>query len=256
MKLLGRVAIVTGGTSGIGRAVAIFFAQEGAKVVVTGRNSARLAEVEKMIKKDKGECIGVLAELPKLSEIDKLVGKTIQTFGKLDILFNGAGIIGPSIFVETTEELFDQVIDTDLKGVYFVTQRAAKEMIKQGRGKIINMSSVGGGVIGAPNISAYCAAKAGIAALTKCLALELGPHHINVNAITPGNVITPMNEAWFANPDYMKYWVDQTPLGRIGTVQDIANMALFLASDESDYATGQQFIIDGGVSCGSMGKIG
>jgi NAD(P)-dependent dehydrogenase (short-subunit alcohol dehydrogenase family) len=250
MRLAEKVAIITGSTSGIGRAVATEFSREGARLVVTGRNPERLAEVEKTIKTAGGECTGMLGELTQLPEIDRLVESTIKEFGKLDILVNSHGVFEPLPFLETSEALYDKTMDVDLKSVFFICQRVAKEMIKQGKGKIINLSSVGGGRFGFPGGSVYCAAKGGIASLTQVLALELAPHRINVNAISPGNVRTPMNEHLFANPDYLKKMVDITPLGRIGEARDIIGAAVYLASEESDYVTGIQLVVDGGVISG------
>ena len=250
MRLTGKVAVVTGSTSGIGREIAISFAGEGAKVVLTGRNADRLAEVERTIKTSGGKCIGILANMEKLSEIDKLVEGTIKVYGQLDILVNGAGTFEPAPFLETSEESYDRMTTLDVKSVFFTCQRAVKEMVKQGRGKIINLSSVGGGKIGFPGGSAYCACKGAVASLTQALALELAPYHINVNAISPGNVLTPMNAHLFANPGYKEMILEITPWGRIGDPKDVAFAALYLASDESDYVTGIQLVVDGGVITG------
>lgn len=250
MRLAEKVAIMTGSTSGIGRAVAVEFSREGAKLALTGRNPERLAEVEKTIKTAGGECIGILGELTRLPEINRLVESTIKEFGRLDILVNCHGIFELAAFLETSEEFYEKTMSVDLKSVFFMCQRAAKEMIKQGKGKIINFSSIGGGKFGFPNGSVYCAAKGGIASLTQVLALELAPHSINVNAISPGNIRTPINEHLFAHPDYLKNMLDITPLGRIGETKDITGAAVYLASEESDYVTGIQLVVDGGVISG------
>lgn len=247
MKLSGKVAIVTGSTSGIGRAIAMLFASEGAKVMLTGRSSERLAEVERDIEKAGGQCIGITADLAELPEINKVVEGTIKEFGKLDILINCAGIFELANFLETSEDFYDRTMNTNLKSVFFMCQRAAKEMVKQGKGKIINFSSIAGGQIGWPSYSVYCTSKGGVASLTQVLAAELAPYHINVNAISPGEIRTPMNESDLADPDFLKVMLDMTPLGRIGETKDVTSAALYLASEESDFMTGVQLVIDGGI---------
>ena len=210
MKLSGKVAIVTGSTSGIGRAIAVLFASEGAKVTLAGRSSERLAEVERDVKSTVGQCIGILADLSKLPEIDKVVEGTIKEFGKVDILVNCAGIWELANFLEISEDFYDRTMNINLKSVFFMCQRAASEMIKQGRGKIINFSSIAGGQLGWSTASVYCVSKGGVASLTQALAAELGPYHINVNAISPGEIRTPMNESDLADPDYLKMMLNMT----------------------------------------------
>lgn len=249
MKLVGKVAIVTGGTSGIGKAIALEFAKEGAMVGVIGRDKKRLLEVEKAIKGGEGKCLCIQADLRKLSEIDKVVQTVVKEFGKLDILVNSAGIFELCDFLEISEDFFDRTIELNLKSLFFMTQRAAKEMKKQGKGKIVNLASIGGGTVGFPTGSVYCASKGAIVSLTQTLAVELAPYKINVNAISPGNIRTPMNEHLLANPDYLKVMLDHTPWGRIGETKDIIPAALYLTSDDSDYVTGIQLVIDGGWSC-------
>lgn len=250
MKLKDKVAIVTGSTSGIGRAVAILFASEGAKVTVTGRNAQRLAEVQKTIKASGGQCIGVQADLTKLPEIQKVVDATVKQFGKLDILVNCHGVYELGDFFKVSEEFYDRMMNTNLKGTFFMCQAAAKEMVKQGKGKIINYSSVAGGTFGLATGTVYCASKGSIVSFTEALALELAPSKINVNAFSPGNIRSPMNEHLLADPEYLKMMLDMTPLGRIGETKDVTYATLFMASDESDYMTGHQMVIDGGMSAG------
>jgi len=247
MKLKDKAAIVTGATSGIGRAVAEAFAREGADVVAVGRNEERLRDVEKLIQGIGRRCRTVKAELPRLSDVDRVVEAAVEEFGRIDVLFNSAGIIGGSPFLDNPEELYDQTLDVNLKSVFFMSQRVARVMKGQDKGKIISMSSVAGAVIGVPGMAAYCATKGAILSLSRALAVELAPHKINVNVISPGNILTPMNQDMFADPEYEKAMLAVTPLKRIGDPADITPAAVFLASDESDYMTGQQLVIDGGV---------
>lgn len=249
MRLADKVAIVTGSTSGIGRAIAMAYAREGAKVVVVGRDGHRLGQVREEIGAASGVCLGIQADLRKVSEIDKVVRETMKEFGRVDILVNSAGVFELCDFLEITEEFFDRTISLNLKALFFMMQRAAREMKKQGKGKIINLASIGGGTVGFPTGSVYCASKGAIVSLTQTVALELAPYKINVNAISPGNIRTPMNEHLLADPDYLKAMLDHTPWGRIGETTDITPAAVYLASEDSDYVTGIQLVIDGGWSC-------
>ncbi len=249
MKLKDKVAMVTGASSGIGRAVAVAFAGEGAKVAAVGRDSSRLSEVVKAIATAGGEGIRIQADLLKREEMDKAVRETVGRFEKLDILVNSAGVFELSDFFQIDEAFFDRTMDLNLKSLFFMSQCAAKEMKKQSKGKIINLSSIAGGCIGFPTATVYCASKGAIAALTQALALELAPFKINVNCIAPGNIRTAMNEHLLANPDYLKTMLNLTPWGRIGETTDIVPAAVYLASDDSDYMTGQKLVIDGGWTC-------
>lgn len=247
MKLGDKVAIVTGSASGMGRATAILFAHEGAKVAIADLNAKGLTETEEKIRANGAKCISIVADLVKLPEIDKVVQSTINEFGKLDILVNCAGIFELANFLDISEDFYERIMNTNLKSVFFMCQRAAKEMIKQGKGKIINFASIGGGKIGLATGSVYCVSKGGVVSLTQTLAVELAPYHINVNAISPGNIKTPMNERLLADPDFLKMMLDMTPWGRIGETQDVTSAVLYLASGESDYVTGIQLVIDGGI---------
>ncbi len=250
MRLKGKIALVTGSTSGIGKATASLFADEGSNVVLTGRSTERLAEISDKIRKTGVDILAVPADLTRLGDIDDLVEKTLSKFGRIDILVNAAGIFEGGDFFEASEEFFDRTMNSNVKSVFFVSQRVAGEMKKQRKGRIVNFSSVGGGKIGFPGGSAYCASKAAIAGLTMALAIELAPYHINVNAVSPGNILSPMNEQLFNDPAYRKKMLDITPGGRIGEPLDAAYAALYLASDDSDYVTGLQLTIDGGMTTG------
>ncbi len=250
MKLRGKVGVVTGATSGIGRAIAIEFAREGANITAVGRNPDQLEETKNTIEAGGGVCLVIKADLRNLPEIDRVVQNTLDRFERVDLLVNCAGIFETCDFLETSEDLFDRTIAINLKSLFFMSQRVAKEMKKQGNGgKIINFSSIGGGTVGFPTGSVYCSSKGAIVSLTQTLGVELAPYRINVNAICPGNIRTPMNEQKLADPDYLKAMLDMTPWGRIGETSDITPAAVYLASDESDYMTGTKLVVDGGWSC-------
>ncbi len=250
MRLAGKVSIVTGATSGIGRAIAVAYGREGSKVVAIGRDEERLEGVKKEIQEPGGECTVVAADLTSVDSAKKVVAKAVEAYGGVDVLVNCAGVFELADFFEVDESFFSRTMDVNIRSMFFMSQQAGLEMKKKGKGKIINLSSIGGGQIGFPTGSVYCASKAAIAALTQTLGIELAPHNIMINAISPGNIRTPMNEHLLANPDYLQAMMDMTPLKRIGETTDITPMAVYLASSESDYMTGQQVVIDGGVSCG------
>ena len=247
MKLENRIALISGASSGIGKAIAIASAKEGAKIAATGRNKERLTETEKEITAAGGTCICFEADLTKVSDMDKVIEKTVDHYGRLDILFNAAGIAEFIPFFEITEELYDQVLDTNLKSQFFMSQRAAKEMKKQSKGKIVCMASIAG-IIGIAHLAAYCASKAGVVGMVKALAVALAPYKINVNAISPGNILSPMNEEKFKDPEYLKANLAVTPWSRIGQTSDVTPAAIYLASDDADYITGTQIVIDGGMT--------
>jgi NAD(P)-dependent dehydrogenase (short-subunit alcohol dehydrogenase family) len=256
MRLKDKVALITGATSGIGQATAILFAREGAKVVIVGRNQKRGNETVKIIKRDGGEAMFVRADVSKAVEVEKMVRAAIEKYGRLDILFNNAGIVLVHKIVDTTEEEWDRVIDTNLKSVFLGSRCAIPEMMKQGGGIIINTSSVFG-LIGAPRYAAYCTSKGGIILLTKAMALECAPHKIRVNCICPGSIYTSMQErelAIFSNlherseKQVLQSKIQKIPIGRIGKPEDIANAALYLASEQASFVTGATLVVDGGFS--------
>ena len=251
MKLADKVAIVTGSSYGIGRGIALRFAEEGAKVVVNfHRNEARAQETLDMIEGQGGTALVVKADVSKAADADRMVARTIEAYGRIDILVNNAGIVTRAPLLEMTEEDWDLVIDTDLKGVFLCTRAVAREMVRAGRGgKIVNISSVHSDRPQEERVH-YAAAKAGIIVMTKVMALELAEHRINVNCISPGAIETGMGEQ-FRSPEELarvKAWMAETiPWGRVGLPADVANLALFLVSDEADYCTGTNFVIDGGL---------
>jgi NAD(P)-dependent dehydrogenase (short-subunit alcohol dehydrogenase family) len=249
MRLANKVAIITGGTSGIGSATALLFAREGAKVVITGRNKERGKEVVEKIKRNGGEAIFIQADVRFPDACRRTVEETLKAFGTIDILFNNAGIFFPNTIVECTEEEWDLTLDINLKGAYLMSKFALPTMIAQGSGVIINNSS-GWGLVGGNEGAAYCAAKGGLVLLTKAMAVDHSHQGIRVNCICPGDVDTPMLKD-DARKRGMK-WVDylasasDRPMGRIGTPEEIAKAVLFLASDDSSFITGAILAVDGG----------
>lgn len=249
MKLQNKICLVTGASSGIGRAIALGFAAQGAAVAACGRNAERLEQVATEIKALGAECLPIMADLAQSGGPDKAAAQAAERFGGLDVLVNAAGIFELAPFYETDEAFFDRTMTANFKTAFFMSRAAARLMKERGGGKIISLSSIAGGKIGVPTASVYCTSKAAIAALTQALALELAPDNIKVNCISPGNIRTPMNEHLLADPDYLKAMVDMTPLGRIGETSDLVPLAVYLASEDSDYLTGQQLAVDGGVVC-------
>jgi NAD(P)-dependent dehydrogenase (short-subunit alcohol dehydrogenase family) len=250
MRLKNKVALITGAGSGIGRATAILFAKEGAKVVVVCRTSSTGEETVKIIRKNnRGEALFIQADVSKTSDVKRMIENTVNNYGKLDILFNNAGINMRIPITEMDEEAWNKIIDINLKGVFLGCKYAIPVMIKQGGGVIINTASTFG-FVGAPYHSAYCASKGGVAAFTRALALELAPYKIRVNCICPGTIETPLvKQIWekSGKPEEMRESrLKLHPIGRLGKPEDVANAALFLASDDSSFITGTALFVDGG----------
>ena len=249
MRLANRVAIITGGNSGIGEATAALFAKEGAKIVITGRNEERGRETAARFVRDGGQAVFLRSDVRLAVDCSRAVEVTLQKFGRLDILFNNAGVFFPHTAVDCTEEEWDLQIDINLKGTFLMSKFAVSHMIKQGSGVIINNSS-GWGLVGGDAAVAYCASKGGVVLLTKAMAVDHGRQGIRVNCICPGDVETPMlpedarlrGIAW---DEYMRGCANR-PMGRVGTAAEIASAALFLASDESSFMTGASLVVDGG----------
>ena len=242
-----KVAIVTGATSGIGRAAAIAYAREGAKVVVAGRRTKEGEETVRLVQAQGGEGIFVKTDVSKAVQVKELVERTLQKFGRLDIAFNNAGIEQvPLPFLEQDEETFDQVVDINAKGVWLCMKYEIPAMLKTGGGSIVNTASVFG-VIGVPGNEIYIASKHAVIGLTKSAAVEFGKQGIRVNAILPGVVDSDMFQRFSGgNPEILAQWTAKHPIGRIGKPEDMAEAAIWLSSSKASFVTGHSLIVDGG----------
>lgn len=246
MRLAGKVALVTGGGGGIGRATALRFAKEGARVTVTDIDSLGGEETVSLIKENGGEAIFIKTDVKDAKQVSEAVNAAVSTFGELNILFNNAGIANSEVkSVDLTEEEWDQVIDINLKGVFLGIKYAVPELIKSGGGVIINTSSLLG-LKGKKYQAAYNASKAGVVLLTQNAALEYGKNNIRVNAIAPGVIDTNIIESWKQDERKWPIISRANALGRIGNPDEVANAVLFLASDEASFVTGATLSVDGG----------
>jgi NAD(P)-dependent dehydrogenase (short-subunit alcohol dehydrogenase family) len=261
MRLKEKVALITGGTSGIGEATALLFAKEGAQVAITGRNAERGEAVAQRIeslrressswqnRQEAGQPLFVRADVSLASDCQRAVDETVRAFGRLDILFNNAGIFYPQTATECSEKEWDEQIDVNLKGTFLMSKFALPILIAQKKGVIINNAS-GWGLVGGDHAVAYCASKGGVVLMTKAMAIDHGAQGIRVNCICPGDVETPMLPAdakmrglkW---EDYIAGCANR-PLGRVGAAEEIAKAVLFLASDDSSFMTGAALVVDGG----------
>jgi NAD(P)-dependent dehydrogenase (short-subunit alcohol dehydrogenase family) len=249
MRLAGKVALITGGTSGMGRATAVLFAQEGARVAITGRNELRGQEVVEEIEQASGTVIFIRSDVRFAEECRRAVEETLQAFGRLDILFNNAGVLCANTVLDCAEEEWDLTLDTNLKGTYLMSKFALPAMIAQGSGVIINNAS-GWGLVGGDAAAAYCASKGGVVLLTKAMAIDHARQGIRVNCVCPGDVDTPMlpEDAQRRGMKWEEYLASAAnrPMGRIGRPEEIAKAVLFLASDDSSFVTGAVLAVDGG----------
>jgi NAD(P)-dependent dehydrogenase (short-subunit alcohol dehydrogenase family) len=250
-QLQNKVAIITGGTSGIGRDTAVLFAREGAKVVVAGRRQAEGQETIDLIRAAGGEGVFVQTDVSKTADVQALVEKTVEKFGRLDIGFNNAGIEGNWIpIAEQPEEDFDRTLAINLKGVWLCLKYEIRRMLEQGAGgAIVNMSSVAG-FIGSAGAATYCATKHGVIGLTKGAALETATKGIRVNAICPAVIETPMGERLFGAPEAKKFSLGLHPIGRFGQPMEVAEAVLWMCSDRASFMTGQSLVLDGGFLAG------
>ena len=244
MRLKDKVAIITGAGRGIGADTAKKFAEEGAKVVVTDINEEEVNKTVEEISTVGGEAMGMVVNVVVREQVDKMIDNTIQRYGKLDIIVNNAGITADSTLVKMAETEWDRVINVNLKGVYNCGQAAAKVMVKQGNGVILNASSVVG-IYGNYGQTNYAATKWGVIGMTKTWAKELGRKGVRVNAVAPGFILTPMTEKM---PEkVLTMMADKAPIKRLGTTEDVANAYLYLASDEASFVTGTVLEVTGGI---------
>ena len=246
MHLKDKVALITGGSQGIGRAVSLRFAREGAKLAIADNEPEALEEISAWLRAEGAEVLGVVTDVQNKSLVDTMIDKVIAQWGKLDIVVNNAGICKPSAFLEIKEEEWDRHMNVNLKGAFLVSQHAAREMVRQGtRGSIIQMSSVNG-LAAESDQAHYNASKGGLNLLMMSMALELAEYGIRVNSLCPGFIETRLTKPLIENPQAIGTYVKTIPMQRVGQPEDIADAALFMASDESRYMTGHCLVIDGG----------
>jgi NAD(P)-dependent dehydrogenase (short-subunit alcohol dehydrogenase family) len=251
MRLKDKVAVITGGASGIGRAAALLFADEGAAVAVADVEDVGGQETVEQIKHAGGDALYASTDVADEAAVERLVAIAVRTFGRVDILFNNAGVFLERMLHETSVAEWERLMDVDLKGVFLCSKHVIPHMRQQGGGCIINTASVNG-LIAEPAIAAYCAAKGGVSALTRAMALDYGADRIRVNAICPGYIDTPMTELYYnaqPDPDAARRVAGAAhALGRTGKPEEIARCALFLASEEASFVTGANWVVDGGLA--------
>lgn len=249
MRLESKVGLITGAGSGIGRATALLFAREGACVVAVDRDKQQAEQTQNLIAAAGGKCEAIAIDVSQEKQVADAIATVVNTWGQLDILFNNAGISLLKPVIETTEAEWDKLFNVNLKGVFFGCKHAIPQMAKQGNGAIINTASELA-IVAQPLYGAYCATKAGVLALTRVLALEWAAKGIRINALCPGPIATPMLQAEFDladNPiDEEKLAIKSIPAGRLGTPEDIAKVALFLASVDAQFVHGAAIVADGG----------
>jgi NAD(P)-dependent dehydrogenase (short-subunit alcohol dehydrogenase family) len=246
-RLEGKVTLITGGTSGIGRVAAVVFAKEGAKIAVSGRNSDEGEKTVAMVKEAGGECIFIKTDVSKTEEVQNMVNLTVQTYGRLDCAFNNAGV-GPlyAPLADYPEEAWDNIINIDLKGVFLCMKYEIPQLLKNGKGTIVNNASTTS-IVGLIHRGAYVAAKHGVVGLTKVAALDYATQSIRVNAVCPGWTQTPMIEAvWERDPAAKEWQQSLSPMSRHATSEEVAEAALWLLSDSSSFTTGHSLLVDGG----------
>jgi NAD(P)-dependent dehydrogenase (short-subunit alcohol dehydrogenase family) len=250
-ELIGKVAIVTGATSGIGRDTAVLFAKAGAKVVFTGRRETEGKETLDLIKSAGGDALFLRSDVAQSAQVQSIVQKTVEQFGRLDVAFNNAGIEGAgSPIVEQSEADFDRTMGINVKGVWLCLKYEMQQMMKQGKGgAIVNMSSVAG-FIGSNGLATYCASKHAVLGLTKSAAMEGAEYGIRVNAVCPAVVETPMEKRLFGDPEVRKHMIGLHALRRFGSPSEIAEAVLWMCSPASSFMTGSWITMDGGFMAG------
>jgi glucose 1-dehydrogenase len=249
MRLQNKVALITGANSGIGKGIAERFAAEGAHVAVNYLPGGHRAEdVDAELKTFGTTGIAIPGDVSKRADVEQMIATIVAKFGRLDIAINNAGIEIKKPFVDVTDDEWNKVINVNLFGAFLVSQAAAKQMVKQGEGgKLIFISSVHED-IPFPQFTAYCASKGAIRMMMRNIAMELAPYKINCNNIAPGAIATPINQAVLDDPVASKNAISEIPLGRFGKPEDVASVAVFLASDEANYVTGSTYYVDGGMT--------
>jgi L-rhamnose 1-dehydrogenase len=248
MRLEDKVAIVTGATRGIGRAIAVRLGQEGARVAIVGRDEKKGRETIRLVEAAGSQTVFLPTDVSDSAQVQAMVDAVVQRWGRIDILVNNAAICPFEDFMEMSEALWDHVLDVNLKGYFLCSQAVARVMVEQEiRGRIIAVSSISA-EFGGSQQAHYCASKAGINLLVKSMAISLGPHGITCNAVLPGTVETDINREALSDPKVRDYWVKRGPVGGLGKPEDIAGPVLFFASDDSAWCTGSMLVVDGGVS--------
>ena len=252
-RFIGKTVLITGGGTGIGKACAEAFSDEGAKVIIAGIKEDDLKITKQLIEKKSGICEYHVVDIRNSSEVNELINATVKRFNVLDVMVANAGVNVPASIIDTSDEDIDFLVDTNVKGTYYQLRKATEVMLSQGHGTIVAMSSMSG-LIGHPNNSLYCATKGAISNMVRALALELAPHNIRVNAVCPGTIDTPMFKMLInstVNPEKaIKEYSQKEPMQRIGTPKEVANVVLFLASEDASFVTGAQYTVDGGFLAG------
>lgn len=246
-SMTGKAVLITGGRRGVGRALALAFAKAGADVAICSRSdeSSELEAVAGEIEKLGQRALAIRTDVSRKADVESMAEKTVAELGGIDILINNAAIFRVSPALETEEDMWDEIIDINLKGCYLCCRAVGRLMVERKKGNIINIASIGG-LKAWPNEIAYGVSKAGVIMLTRILAREWGKYNIRVNAIAPGTINTPMNEPWSLEPGFLEARIPNIPLGRISEPEDIVGAALFLASEAAGWITGHTLVIDGG----------
>ncbi len=247
--LTGKIAVVTGASRGLGQGYAVALASAGAYTIVLSRTKEKLEETVTKIETAGGKGEAVPVDITDINAVKGTVDKTIEKHGKIDILVNNAGTEIPNNFLDVSEKDYDTIMNVNMKAMYFTSQAVASHMVKENHGKIINIGSLGSH-IGLAKATVYCASKGGVTQFTKALALEMAPYNIQVNAIAPGYFHTELTDPFFKDPNHLQWIEERIPKGRIGTEEDLAATVVFLASQASDYITGEVINVDGGWMAG------
>jgi NAD(P)-dependent dehydrogenase (short-subunit alcohol dehydrogenase family) len=240
-----KTTIITGAGTGIGKAIAVGLAQAGADVVLIGRRLKPIQEAEREVRAAGGKALTLQGDISDLAFHPQVISQTLDRFGKIDVLFNNAAVLFKGPIEETTEEMWDTTMDINLKGNFFLALAVGREMIKQKKGKIINILS-NCSFVAEHGIGTYCVSKGGLLMTTRCLATEWGPYGIQVNGIAPAFVRTPMNDPVLADPHFVQWSTNRIPLHRMGQPDEMAGAAIFMASDASSFVNGAVLMVDGG----------